>query len=704
MKKRWLSIGLIAVLALLPALLFFIVPKSEAKATNTVFVTQSWQALFSKKLKVDSAASDDVYVTNSEGREVEAKVILGKDEKSLTVSELKPGSYKLHVKKPAFVQSGLNTKAHVLDFTVIEKLEAVTSKKELQQYFEALLAQTNTQISLEESAELENVVSADKEVQSESSVGSESTTNNQVEGIEEGDIIAVKNGFIYAAKDTGIDVINAKDPKNLKLATTLKLAENQYISKLALYDNLLIAIGDEYLQKESTSMTTAYFYDISNPDHPKYVRKVAQEGYLRDVRVTNNTLYLIGNMQPNYWVLREDKNVDLQPKTYDSEVSKAYESLPLEKISILPNTSDGTYSLITAVDLKNGAKTTAHTKGYLGGSSGLYMSEKALYLTTPVYHPETSTSTNNRLMDAMWLPRAVDTQVFKWQVDGTALDFMGTTEVKGTVLNQYSMDEHDGNFRIVTTEGNTWDEKMSSRNHLFILDKNLQQLGAITDLAPGEKVYSARFMGDKAYIVTFKEVDPLFVIDVANPTQPAVLGELKIPGFSNYLHPLDETHLIGIGYDTEQRYDPYSKRNFTVTTNMKMSLFDVSDFRNPKEQSTVKIGGKGSHSEVQYNSKALFRNSMYNYYGFPVVLYEAGKGDEVVYKGQGAQIYEITAESGIVLKGNLISKKENEPYEDWEQLVQRVVYVNDALYTVARNEVKSYQLSDFKLLDTLTIK
>lgn len=365
---------------------------------------------------------------------------------------------------------------------------------------------------------------------------------------------------------------------------------------------------------------------------------------------------------------------------------------------------DGTYSLITAVDLKNGAKTTANTKGYLGGSSGLYMSENALYLTTPIYENNQAAPSNKRVMDMIWLPRSADTQIFKWNVDGTTLNFAGSTEVKGTVLNQYSMDEYKGNFRIFTTEGNTWDEKSTSYNHLFILDEHLKPLGSVKDMAPGEKIYSARFMGEKAYVVTFKQVDPLFVIDVANPKKPAVLGELKIPGFSNYLHPIDETHLMGIGYDTEQRYDAYTKRNFTVTTNMKMSLFDVSDFSNPKEQSTVKIGGKGSYSDVQYNPKALFRNKEFNYFGFPVVLYDAGKGDEIVYQGHGAQIYEITADKGIVLKGNIINRNTNEPYENWEQVVQRVVYIDDALYTIARNEVKSYQLNDFKPLDTLTIK
>ena len=122
------------------------------------------------------------------------------------------------------------------------------------------------------------------------------------------------------------------------------------------------------------------------------------------------------------------------------------------------------------------------------------------------------------------------------------------------------MDEHNGYFRVVTTEGNMWDDKKPSKNHLFILDENLKLTGSVEGLAKGERIYSARFMGDKAYMVTFRETDPLFVIDVANPAAPKVLGELKIPGFSNYLHPLDENHLIGFGYETVAEKNPRRRR------------------------------------------------------------------------------------------------------------------------------------------------
>lgn len=700
MKNKWLAILLIIVLAIVPGIFTWAVTTDvTAKAANTSMAAKDWQVSFSVALKKNKIIEDYVYVTTDKGKKVSATIELLEDQKTLVVKNTKPGKYQLHVKKEAFAQGGLKITSQVIPFTIIETLTAVKSEQELEQYFKQLLTNRKHEVQLEreESSPMESR-------EDKATANSESSTNNQVEGVEEGDIVVVKDGYIYAIKDQGITVVNAKDPNNLKLVKMIKFKENQYITKLALYNNLLIAIGDEYIQKEGTSMVKASLYDITNPEKPKHIRDIGQEGYLQDIRITNDTLYLIGSMQPNYWLLQEEKAVDLKPRTFDSAEGKAFKSLPLEKISILPNTMEDTYSLITAIDLKNGGKATVNTKGYLGGSSGLYMSENALYLTAPIYEENTVSPANGRMTDMIWIPRAADTQIFKWFVDGTALDFAGSAEVKGTVLNQYSMDEYKGNFRIFTTEGNTWDEKSTSRNHLFILDEHLQQIGAVKDLAPGERIYSARFMEEKAYVVTFKQVDPLFVIDVANPNKPTVLGELKIPGFSNYLHPLDDTHLIGIGYDTEQRYDAYSKRNFTVTTNMKMSLFDVSDFKNPKEQSTVKIGGKGSYSEVQHNPKALFRNAEYSYFGFPVVLYEAGQNDNIIYKGQGAQIYEITANKGITLKGNLINASTGEQYENWEQTVQRVVYSNDTLYTIARNEIKSYQLKDFKPLDTLTIK
>src|SRR5690606_1011521 len=296
-----------------------------------------------------------------------------------------------------------------------------------------------------------------------------------------------------------------------------------------------------------------------------------------------------------------------------------------------------------------------------------------------------------------------DTEIFKFKLDGTDVEFYRSAQLSGTILNQFSMDEYKGNFRVVMTEGNMWDEKTPSKNHLYILNEKMEQVGSVKGLAKGERIYSARFMGDKAYMVTFRETDPLFVIDVADPVKPKVLGELKIPGFSNYLHPLDEKHLIGFGYETTTRKNPQGGEPFIITKGMKISLFDVTDFHNPKEKFTEIIGGQGTYSALQYDHKALFQHKKRNLFGFPVSIYEEGAKDfEVDYKGSGALVYEITPEHGIILKGDLVEKKSSgEQYEDWEKQVQRLLYSGDSLFTLSMNEIKSYKLDSFKEISTL---
>jgi len=226
----------------------------------------------------------------------------------------------------------------------------------------------------------------------------------------------------------------------------------------------------------------------------------------------------------------------------------------------------------------------------------------------------------------------------------------------------------------------------------------MKRIGSIEGLAKGERIYSARFMGDKAYMVTFKETDPLFVMDVSDPSKPKVLGELKIPGFSNYLHPLDENHLIGFGYDTKSIPGEQGQPPRIVTGGMKISLFDVSDFSNPKEKDTEIIGTQGTSSPLQYDHKALFQHREKGLFGFPINLYEGtnkeGYGE---FAGEGAMVYEITAEDGIQEVANMIKQRNpNQLYEEWEKSIQRIVYIGDTLYTISWKEMKSYDLNTFK--------
>ena len=218
-------------------------------------------------------------------------------------------------------------------------------------------------------------------------------------------------------------------------------------------------------------------------------------------------------------------------------------------------------------------------------------------------------------------------------------------------------------------------------NRLYILDENLNEVSRIDDLAKDEKIYSVRFIGKIGYIVTFEEVDPLFVIDLSNPQNPEIKGQLKIPGYSSYLHPYDENHLIGIGYNTK------SNGHGRITTdNMKMSMFDVSDLENPKEMFNIDIGNGYTHSEILYNHKSLFYKASENLIGFPVTY---NNKNEVI-------LFKIDLEKGFEKYAEIFSEKE---YYN----IQRIIYIKDILYILEYNKIFTYNLNTLEKIGELIL-
>lgn len=731
MKKRFYISGILILLAVLAiGAVLFLGKKIEVNATSTVLVNHPYHVHFSHALDENSIEKGYVYLTDKEGNKVESEMKLLNKGKTVTILNTKSGEYTLHVEKNAFPIPSTPTAKKEIEYEVIDQIEGITSIEDLQNFFLTALNREqryylndSTMSGAEESVEVSNSaadMSSDR--------GADySTTNNQVEGIEEGDIAVTDGEYIYATYDNDIIITDARNPENMKQVSKITFDDYSYPMQLMIHENMLIVMKDQYIEPEQKdkdkyvsgySMTTAAFYNIEDPKKPTLVREIGQDGYMTGVRKYNDVLYMVTIKSPEYWILYDTpvEEVELRPYTYDSAEDEKISPMEIEKLTILPGSTEPNYTIISAIDLNNFENKKVETKGYLGSSSTLYMSPNALYLTALDFEmpttlefevesdPNTSVS-NSMARDMIIAPTSVNTDIYKFAINGTDIDYTASTSINGSALNQFSMDEYDGYFRIAVTEGSMWGAESTSKNHLFIFNDQLERVGEVTDLAKGERIYSARFMGDKAYIVTFKEVDPLFVIDLANPNDPKVLGELKIPGFSNYLHPLDENHLVGIGYETETMIDSYSKRPFTVTGGIKVSLFDITDFSNPKEQDTVVLGGRGTYSEVQYNHKVLFRNSAYSYFGFPVSIYERNGQYDTRFEGSGSVIYEITADNGIELKGNLITPASpGEQYENWETMVQRMLYIGDTLYTISRNEVKSYDLQTFEQLGSVKIQ
>ena len=282
------------------------------------------------------------------------------------------------------------------------------------------------------------------------------------------------------------------------------------------------------------------------------------------------------------------------------------------------------------------------------------------------------------------------TAIYKIKLDKMDIDYIASGFVPGNLLDQFSMDEHKGNLRVATTTGNNWWFGMSSEssNNMYVLDDDLDIIGSVEGLAPGERVYSSRFMGDKAYMVTFRQVDPLFVMDLSDPKNPEVLGELKITGVSEYLHPYDEDHIIGIGREAteEGRF-----------LGMKISLFDVSDVANPIEVAKIEIGDRGTRSDALNDHKAVLFDKEKNLLVLPIDLYEAD--DEKSWGSfvwQGAMVLDISPE-GISERGR-ITHREHEAdddgyyYRQWQSSIRRSLYMDDVLYTISSTTVKANYL------------
>jgi uncharacterized secreted protein with C-terminal beta-propeller domain len=289
------------------------------------------------------------------------------------------------------------------------------------------------------------------------------------------------------------------------------------------------------------------------------------------------------------------------------------------------------------------------------------------------------------------------TSIYRVSVNGSALNFEAEGSVPGYVLNQYSMDEYNGNFRIATT----WQKETTQMNNVYVLnmDMNMSLVGKLENLAEGERIYSVRFMGDKGYIVTFRQIDPFFIIDLSNPAEPKVAGELKIPGYSSYLHPFDENHVIGLGME-----------NNTV----KLSLFDVANVNAPTEIAKYIVEGDWTYSEALQEPKAFLFDKQKELLVIPISITNYGvvgsSGREYYMQGgfwQGAYVFKATA-SGFTLRGG-ITHAENATSASYYgiaygQQVNRALYIGNTLYTVSNAKVQLNSLDTLALIAEVKLR
>jgi inhibitor of cysteine peptidase len=277
------------------------------------------------------------------------------------------------------------------------------------------------------------------------------------------------------------------------------------------------------------------------------------------------------------------------------------------------------------------------------------------------------------------------------------------------VLNQFSMDEYEGYFRVATT---TYEP--TPRNHVYVLNMALNITGSLENLAPGETIYAARFMGERGYLVTFKQTDPLFVIDLSDPYNPQALGELKITGYSDYLHPYDENHIIGVGKETVEA----EEGDFAWYQGIKIALFDVSDVNRPVEISKYEIGDRGTDSPVLWDHKAFLFDKSRNLLVIPVLVakidesqYPEGVPPNAYgeYVWQGAYVFNISLDQGLQLKGRITHiENPSDLAQDYYYLyssfsVQRSLYIDDVLYTISDAKIMMNSLENLDYINEVQL-
>jgi uncharacterized secreted protein with C-terminal beta-propeller domain len=505
-----------------------------------------------------------------------------------------------------------------------------------------------------------------------------STTNIQVAGVDEDDIVKTDGEYLYIASYDKVTVVKAYPSSDLANVTVLDIEDilgfkpenaSAYISGIYLYDTRLIVVLSAYewwnsagdyaghaAYQWSHERAMVSVFDIKNVSAPKLLFSHGVSGYALTSRMVGSYVYLVG--QSSILMLEQQPFL---PLAWDGNSSK---EVNVGDIYYDPETRDASVFMnLLAVDVVDGDHAT--TTLLAGYASTVYMSLDAMYLSVQKWSGEmvvveTDSAPENEVSSR--------TTIYKVAVDKLTMVNVARGDVSGWLLNQFSMDEKDGYLRVATTTG--WSIPESA---VYVLDSDLAIFGSLTKLAPNERIYSARFLGDTLYMVTFRQIDPFFVIDLDDPAHPWVVGELKNPGFSSYLHPVDEDHVLGIGSENGS---------------VKISLYNVSDPTNPTEQSKCLLP-YWSSSSATYDPKAVLFDFEKGLLVIPVSIssYEEPYNNWTYWSG--AYLFDVSTDKGVSVKGT-VAHGDTYGYDS----VLRALYIEDTLYTVSQSRVKATSLLD----------
>lgn len=530
-----------------------------------------------------------------------------------------------------------------------------------------------------------------------------SKTNVQVEGIDESDVVKNDDRYLYIANFSALTIL---DTQTKQIYTYQE--EGFSPAEMYILEDHIVLIGTKMHRYKQPSIYPIpgetepdlgffgryYYYgfssfalrvlDISNLEDIQAIRSMEfPYGYHVNSRMIDQNLFLVINT--NRFYNYENKEVYI-PSYKDSIMSDEEIMLTENQIKVIGTEGLWGFQLLVSFDVT--AQEEAHVEAYVGYFENMYASKDNFYITKSVFKWIVQPVLEERADDIdietttppIEQPRYYETTiVYRFEVVGDKLEYRKLVVVPGHILNQFSMDEHEDSFRIVTTATKLSDFSRETFAWSFDVaaDKFVLQ-GSVGNMGIDERVYSVRFQNDLAYVVTFRDIDPLYVVDFSNPEKLVVRSELKSPGVSDYLHLYNSGLLIGVGRDIDQ---------FGRVLGVKISLFDVSNPDNTEEVNIFKVNGEYSYTELQYNHKALLILKELHVFALPIYTY-SGYGTT---SSQGMYVFRVDEVSQsislekIILHGNV---EESGHYA----FITRGVVISNVLYTVSRGYIGAYDL------------
>jgi hypothetical protein len=554
-----------------------------------------------------------------------------------------------------------------------------------------------------------------------------SRTNNQVEGVDEADIVKTDGRYVYLAAGGALRIVSALTPRLVS------------VTKVGGKVRDILVEGDRAVAFVATggigtrpctyaydctiggdgSRTALVVVDLADRVRPRIVRRIELSGSLiaaRRIASTVHTVVADGDapeeagydrwpeqlpwcrvkgmdsaaVRARFSELARENERRIRATAVFPTITEDHAARPLCRVMHTRLGDGRAFTTLVSFDLHDD-KAPPVTDTLQSPPGAVFASEHGLYVSVP--HRRGSTS-------ARWYSFSEGqeevSEIHKFAIGAAPGDtrYVGTGVVPGHVLNQYSMDEWYGYLRVATTRGRVPDPAASSAVSVLAEAEggNLVRVGAVERIAPGEDIRAVRFDEDRAYVVTFKKTDPLFVLDLRQPASPTILGELKIPGFSTYLHRVDPTHLLAIGFDAVDHGD------FAYFDGVLLQLFDVTSPTRPQLLYREKIGTRGSSSEAATDALAFNYFGERNLLALPMTVCEGGGdgrfGNKLAFSG--LLVYEVTLQGGFRRLGGVDHGKPGANCGTWwssaSSQVKRSVFLDDLVFSIATDRVKVQRL------------